>query len=92
MTERRNTTLRDKHRRYLARGRPPCYHCGEPIDYEANHLEPLAYQVDHLIPLAKGGTDTLDNKVPSHRQCNRDKSDKLPDDIGAQFVTERRWW
>lgn len=99
----RNTTTRDRHRRIISRGlapspfgpKPPCYHCGEPIDYDAHHLDDLSFTIDHLTALANGGTDTLDNIVPSHRKCNRDKSDKdittlLP--AGVTFVTPRCWW
>lgn len=96
----RNTTSRDQHRRIIANGLPPspfgphpdCYHCHEPIDYEAGHLDPMSFQLDHLVPLDKGGPDTLDNKVPSHRKCNRDKSNKLVYQQGVTFVTDRKWW
>lgn len=96
----RNTTTRDKHRRIIARGlppspfgpEPPCHWCGEPIDYEAHHLDPLSFTIDHVIPLAKGGSDTLDNIVPAHRVHNREKSDKLVYQPGVTFVTERNWW
>ena len=37
----------------------------------------MAFVVDHVIPLAQGGSDSLDNKRASHRQCNRAKSDRL---------------
>ncbi|SKS48539.1 HNH endonuclease [Mycobacteroides abscessus subsp. abscessus] len=45
--------------------------------------------------MAKGGTDTLDNIVPAHWDCNRNKSDKDLDELlpgGVTFVTERCWW
>ena len=97
---RRNTTTRDQHRRIIALGLPPspfgpkpdCYHCNEPIDYEADHLDPECFQLDHLNPLDNGGPDTLDNKVPSHRKCNRAKSNKLAYQAGVTFVTDRKWW
>lgn len=97
---RRNTTTRDQHRRIIAQGLPPspygakpdCYHCHEPIDYEANHLDPLSFQLDHLVPLDAAGPDTLDNKVPSHRKCNRAKSNKLAYQAGVTYVTDRKWW
>jgi 5-methylcytosine-specific restriction endonuclease McrA len=97
----RSTTTRDRHRRIIRRGEPPCAYqrClypGVPIDYRTtNHLDPLSYTVDHIIPLNKGGTDELDNKAPMHRACNRDKSDKHGDDqpkAGPAFVTHRNWW
>ena len=93
----RNTTRRDRHRRIIAKTKPDCHWCSEPIDYNANWLDPLAYQVDHVIPLAKGGIDELVypdgtvQKVASHRRCNRAKSDKLPLPAGATFVTARSW-
>jgi hypothetical protein len=93
----RDSTKRNHHRRLLAKGKPPCYWCGEDIDYQADWLDPRAYQVDHVIPLAKGGLDELTNpdgsvqKVPSHRACNRAKGVSIPLPPGATFVTERRW-
>ena len=33
MATKRNTAFRDKHRATIAKGRPPCALCGEPIDY-----------------------------------------------------------
>lgn len=88
----RNTAQRDRNRKAIARGRPPCHLCGEPIDYEAHHLEPLAFQIDHIIPRNKGGNDELENLAPAHRKCNRDKGDG-PRELKAavRFVTERRW-
>jgi CRISPR/Cas system Type II protein with McrA/HNH and RuvC-like nuclease domain len=88
----RNTATRDEHRRIIAQDEPPCHWCHQPIDYQAHHHDPLAFQVDHVTPVTKGGPDTLDNKVPSHRACNRAKSDKLTYQPGVTFVTERKWW
>lgn len=88
----RNTTTRDKHRATIAQDEPPCHWCHEPIDYRAHHLDPRAFQVDHVHPIAQGGPDTLDNKVPSHRKCNRAKSDKVNYQPGVTFVSDRRWW
>ena len=91
----RNTTTRDKHRRIIARDQPPCGICSTPIDYTLPHHHPRSYVVDHITPRDKGGPDTLDNKQAAHRDCNRDKSDKLPyqSDVAAvTFVTERQWW
>lgn len=88
----RNTTRRDQHRRILAEGEPPCHWCGRPIDYQAHHHDPLSYQVDHVHPDSKGGPDTLDNKVPTHRKCNRAKSDKVNYQPGVEYVNARRWW
>lgn len=88
----RNTTTRDQHRKIVSRDKPPCFWCGEPIAYDdVDHLDPLSFQIDHVTPLARGGSDTLDNIVASHRKCNRDKGDKLVYRPGITFVTERDW-
>jgi 5-methylcytosine-specific restriction endonuclease McrA len=87
----RNTTLRDRYRRSIARTKPPCHICGQPINYQAGHLDPLAFTIDHVIPLNKGGTDTVDNCAAAHRMCNRTKSDTLPDQGGPLYITTRTW-
>jgi 5-methylcytosine-specific restriction endonuclease McrA len=87
----RNTTLRDRYRRSIAKDHPPCHLCGEEIDYQASHLDPLAFTIDHIIPLNGGGSDTLENIAAAHRKCNRDKSDTIPLEAGVVYVTERAW-
>lgn len=77
MSTGRSTTVRDRDRRAIARTRPPCHICEQPIDYTLPHLDPMAYVVDHIIPLARGGLDALENKAAAHRSCNRTKSDKV---------------
>lgn len=67
---------RDKDRARIARGKPACHICGDPIDYDAPWLDPKSYVVDHIIPLNRGGLDVLTNKAAAHRDCNRQKSDK----------------
>ena len=73
----RNTSVRDRHRKTIAKSRPPCALCGEPIDYTLPYLDPGEFVVDHKTPLNRGGTDTLDNKQAAHRLCNRLKSDRV---------------
>jgi 5-methylcytosine-specific restriction endonuclease McrA len=86
---RRNTTRRDRHRRQLARGKPPCGICTEPINYDTHHLDPKSFTIDHIVPLAKGGSDTLDNLQPCCRACNRAKSDTH--DVNPTWETWRTW-
>ena len=74
---RRNTTIRDRHRAIIRAARPPCGICGGDIDYTLPFLDPMAFVVDHVVPLARGGSDTIENKQASHRQCNRAKGDRL---------------
>ena len=87
----RNTARRDRHRRIIAADEPPCALCGEPIDYQAHHLDPLAFTIDHITPMSRGGDelDTLENLQPAHRKCNRDKSNNV--ELGVKFITERAW-
>lgn len=74
---RRSTTIRDRHRKTIAKGQPPCGICGQPIDYTLPHLDPGEFVVDHKTPLNRGGKDVLSNKQAAHRLCNRLKSDRL---------------
>lgn len=95
----RNTTIRDRHRKAIAKDKPDCSYerClypGVPIAYDADHTDPLSFTVDHTIPLHRGGDDELHNKTAMHRACNRDKSSKVPDGLDAPprtFVTTLTW-
>ncbi|WP_457149575.1 HNH endonuclease [Mycobacteroides abscessus] len=87
----RNTAVRDRHRRTIARGKPPCHICGTEIDYDADHLDPMSFTVDHIVPVSKGGADTLENKAAAHRRCNRIKSDRTDDMPRRTYVTTRKW-
>lgn len=92
----RSTTTRDKHRAQIRRRREPCGICKGEIDYSLHYLDPGAFVVDHIMPLALGGPDTIENKQAAHRKCNRDKSDKAPEEYATQrpprtFVTNRTW-
>lgn len=92
----RNTATRDRHRRQIAKGEPPCGICGEDIDYTLPHHDRREYVVDHIVPLSRGGADTLDNKQPAHRDCNERKAAKTSDELATTtgprtFVTHRNW-
>jgi 5-methylcytosine-specific restriction endonuclease McrA len=88
---RRNTTRRDRYRRQLAIGNPPCALCGNQINYDANHLDPMSFTIDHIQPIAAGGRDVLDNLQPTHRSCNRTKSDKVEGSLEPTWQTWRSW-
>lgn len=81
MSQGRNTTIRDRDRKAIARTKPDCALCREPIDYSLPYLDPLSYVVDHIVPLAKGGVDELPNKQAAHRTCNQTKAAKLPREV-----------
>jgi 5-methylcytosine-specific restriction endonuclease McrA len=52
------------------RERGHCFHCGQPISFDAFH-------VDHLVPVAAGGSDEMDNLAASCAPCNLAKSDSI---------------
>ena len=90
----RKTATRDRHRRLIRAGEPPCSLCGQPIDYSLPYLHPGAFVVDHVIPLNKGGLDVIENKAAAHRSCNRAKSDRVDVTTAApatSLATSRRW-
>jgi 5-methylcytosine-specific restriction endonuclease McrA len=95
----RNTTTRDRDRKAIARTKPPCALCFEPIDYSLKWPDPWCYVVDHVIPLGRNPSpetiaalDVLSNKQAAHNKCNRDKWDAMPDALGPRvFVTSRTW-
>lgn len=51
-----------------------CYHCDKSLGRIGND----PWQVDHLVPRAKGGTNHIDNLVPSCIPCNHTKADTMP--------------
>jgi 5-methylcytosine-specific restriction endonuclease McrA len=67
-----------------------CWYCGEP-----------AHQVDHVIPVCLRGSDSIKNKVPVCRWCNKSKRGqpleewraKLALKSGLAFTdNQRRYW
>jgi 5-methylcytosine-specific restriction endonuclease McrA len=50
-----------------------CYLCGKFVE-----LADLEF--DHIVPLSRGGSDALVNIAVSHRWCNRQKHNKLPEE------------
>jgi hypothetical protein len=85
----RNTTTRNRIREALKRDQAPCHICGGEIMWDAHHLDPLAFQADHVVSLHRGGPDTLDNSLPSHRKCNREKSSRAS--VHVRYETTRNW-
>lgn len=91
----RTTARRNRHRRQIAKGRPPCHLCGGEINYDAkSHLDPLSFTIDHLIPIALGGADRLENLGAAHRKCNRAKGDTRNGRKTFRpvaYITQRSW-
>jgi 5-methylcytosine-specific restriction endonuclease McrA len=92
-TSRTGTTayLRARSRllRRAMRLRLPCHLCGKPIDYSLRTPDPGSFEADHVSPHSLGGTDDLDNLRPSHRRCNRARSNRP--DARPRLPTTREW-
>lgn len=55
---------------WKAQGIPlDCVYCGGPFEH-----------VDHVLPVSRGGTDDVENLVPSCTSCNTSKGDRLLDE------------
>ena len=54
-----------------------CYHCGKKLAWKnyGSRGSRGAWEVDHSRPSSRGGTDHLNNLVPSCIPCNRSKGD-----------------
>ncbi len=66
--------------------RPPCWLCGQPIDYDAPAHDPDALDVDHVKPYSTHPHLALvrSNLRPSHVRCNRSRGARPPrPEIGA---------
>ncbi len=52
-----------------------CHHCGKKLfrNKYGNSQARGGWEVDHSIPVSKGGTDHLNNLLPSCIPCNRTK-------------------
>ena len=73
----RSSANRQRLRRTIARSKPACHICGQPIDYTLDHLDPMSFVIDHVVPLAKGGADDASNVAAAHRTCNSTKRARL---------------
>lgn len=73
----RDTAAQKRHREIIARTKPNCWLCGEPIDYKLRYPDPKCYVLDHVEPLHKGGADTIENKRAAHHACNSKKRARL---------------
>lgn len=58
-----------------------CYICGEKVLIDKTHI-------DHVIPVAKGGTNDIDNLMPTHGPCNNEKKHKLDFPVARPDLVE----
>ncbi|MFP3980546.1 MAG: HNH endonuclease [Desulfobacterales bacterium] len=48
-----------------------CHYCGRQVP-------PGELTMDHIVPIARGGKSTRGNVVPSCKDCNTRKKERLP--------------
>ena len=69
-----------------------CYYCKSLLPENEKlysphgtiYMEIRRWHIDHLIPVARGGTDHIDNLVPSCISCNLKKHDKTVEEFISQ--------
>lgn len=98
VSTRRYKADRARFRQACAQTNRPCWLCGQPIDYTLPWQDPTtgtinddAFELDHLYPRSTHPDLAEDpgNYRPSHRACNRARSNHMPTPgIGA---TTRHW-
>lgn len=72
----------ERAKRTILSSQTNCGICGNPVDKSLKWPNPLSPTVDHIIPVIKGGHPTdLHNLQLAHWCCNRQKSDKLQQQI-----------
>lgn len=72
----------EKARERILKTQTICGICGKPVDMSLKYPHPLSATIDHIVPISKGGHPTdISNLQLAHRCCNRQKSDKLMEEI-----------
>lgn len=81
---------RAKLKKRVFAGEPPCYLCGNDIDYSLPPKSAASPEMDDIIPVSKGG-DPLDinNLRPVHKSCNGRRGN-LDVDIAIRNEQSRR--
>lgn len=70
--------------------RLPCWHCGQPIDYDAPRYHRDSFSADHLKPWSRYPELRYDpgNVVSSHLHCNQSKGDRESFGAGLGALSE----
>jgi hypothetical protein len=71
----RTGAARRRYRARAARGRGPCWICGEAIDYTLRFPHPRSFSAHHVQSIGRGGH--VDGRtVPTHLRCNQQLGDR----------------
>ena len=70
--------LYKRNRKIILATQEVCGICGNPVDKTLKAGDPLAPVVDHIIPWDISHDCSLGNLQLAHACCNRQKSDKVP--------------
>lgn len=63
-----------------------CHLCLKEILSDAD------YHADHVIPRSKGGDNSLENLMPSHKLCNMQRGDRSIEYFRAAHTDARHWF
>lgn len=56
--------------------------------YNGKKLKKEDFSVDHILPQSKGGRDTWENLVSTHRKTNSEKGNKLNNEAGLYLIKQ----
>jgi 5-methylcytosine-specific restriction endonuclease McrA len=54
--------------------------------YTGKPLHPTEASIDHVLPVSKGGRNTWENMVLTHKQINYKKGNKLNEEVGLRLI------
>lgn len=75
----------ERNRKKVLASEDICAICGQRVDKKLKYPHPMSATVDHVIPVSKGGHPSdISNLQLAHFYCNRQKSDKLIDNVPEQ--------
>ena len=86
-----NGAMRRRLRTNLAASHPPCWLCGQPIDYTLPGTDPAGFSVDHVQTYAahRHLADEPGNLAAAHLRCNQGRG--VRDPKPGVTATSRAW-